>query len=458
MKATFLIKCCLFNSSIHQFINNMKIPKQDLVILLSGLLILIFAFVHPALAQNNPEKTKKVKKIIIIENIIDENGNKKTTRIEKEGQEAEAFELEKLIEDKVGNENSNKNLDKIIKEIEINGNKEGETAKIFKQLSFKVDSLAAKRPFLGVELDENVIENVVENSPAERAGLKQGDKILAINADKINGYDDLTAALSKYKPDATVAVKYEREGKAATTNVVLAKKTATMNYTSDEFRMMDDGCCRDKWSETFKELKDRPKLGVEIGQNNNLKGALITKVYEKSGAADAGLQQGDIIYEMNAQPITNDKDLTDMVRSHKGGEVLKIKYRRDGEKRETEATLGKNTDMIEKIFKEDDRTTTTRKTVRKGGNDSGLQLENYEFYPNPTQNSIKLKFSSESNQALSIRLVDANGKEIYQEEIKDFNKTYDKSIDLTGKPEGVYVLTIMQGGQVFSRQLVYAKK
>jgi PDZ domain-containing secreted protein len=165
------------------------------------------------------------------------------------------------------------------------------------------------------------------------------------------------------------------------------------------------------------------------------------------------------------------------VRSHKEGDVLLIKYRRDGEKREAKATLSKSTERVEntikiirqksiegledviEIFKDKNGEEKTVRT-RKGENDenSTLRLDNYEFYPNSTQNSIKLKFSTESNETITVRLTDANGKEIYQETVKDFNRTYDKSIDLTGKPEGVYVLSIVQGGEQFLRQLVYAKK
>jgi predicted metalloprotease with PDZ domain len=454
----------------------MKLPQHDFSILFSGLLILIFALVHPAFAQKSPENAKKVKKIVIVQNLKDENGNVKTIRIEKEGKEADDFEMDKFLKEnnidlqiKEGiNKDVKINVDKntltkefekeIEKNVEVTIKKEGDKQQMTKRIIIQTDSSSAKRPFLGVELNENIIENVVENSPAERDGLKAGDKILAINTDKVSGYDALTAALSKYKPEETITIQYEREGKVASAKVTLAKRQATNNYTADEFRMMDDGCCRDKWGTAFKDLKDRPKLGVEIGQNNNLKGALVTKVYEKSGAADAGLQQGDIIYEMDGKPISDDRALTDLVRSHKGGDSLKIKYRRDGEKRETEATLSKTSDSIEEIihiFKDKNGEATTT-TTRKSG--SGLQLENYEFYPNPTQNSIQLKFSSPSSEPLSVRLIDANGKEIYREDIKDFNRRYDKAIDLAGKPEGVYVLNISQGGQVFSRQLVYAKK
>jgi membrane-associated protease RseP (regulator of RpoE activity) len=452
----------------------MTVPRHDISILLSGLLILIFAIVHPSLAQQAPDAAKKAKKIVILKTITDGDGKVQNIRIEKEGKDAENFDVEKFMKEndtdiQIKN-NINKEINININEAEIKENitenhsevivnEHGTEKRIVKKIIIKDDSLANNRPFLGVELNENVIEHVVENSPAERAGLKENDRILAVNTDKIRGYDDLIAALRKYKPEETVNIQYEREGKTAITKVTLTKKKR-VDYTSDEFRMMDDGCCKEKWSETFKELKDRPRLGVEVGEKNNLKGALLTKVYEKSGAAEAGLQQGDIIYEMDGKAITNDKDLTEAVRTHKAGDILTIKYRRDGEKLETNATLNKNADGIGnmniKIFKDKNE---ERQTMKKGDIGRGLQLENYEFFPNPTQNSIKLRFTTRSDEAVDIRLVDGTGKEIYKEAVKDMtNRTYDKAIDFTGKPEGVYILHIMQGGQTFTRQLVYAKR
>ncbi len=99
----------------------MKVPRHDISILLSGLLILIFAIVHPSLAQQAPDAPKKAKKIVILKTITDGDGKVQNIRIEKDGKEAENFDVEKFMKE---NDIDSQIKNNINKEINININED----------------------------------------------------------------------------------------------------------------------------------------------------------------------------------------------------------------------------------------------------------------------------------------------------------------------------------------------
>ena len=66
---------------------------------------------------------------------------------------------------------------------------------------------------------------VASGSPAEKAGLKQGDIITKINNDTLGSNGSLSSIIGQYRPNETVTVTYLRDGKEATTSLTLGKYT-----------------------------------------------------------------------------------------------------------------------------------------------------------------------------------------------------------------------------------------
>jgi putative serine protease PepD len=81
-------------------------------------------------------------------------------------------------------------------------------------------------------------------------------------------------------------------------------------------------------------------LGVRIADAENGGGAVVGQVDEGQPAADAGLEQGDVITKVDDTEITSGSDLTSAVRSHQPGDKVTITYTRDGDEKTTEVTLG----------------------------------------------------------------------------------------------------------------------
>lgn len=84
-------------------------------------------------------------------------------------------------------------------------------------------------------------------------------------------------------------------------------------------------------------------LSDQIAQRYHLStssGVYINSVVDGSGAAEAGLQSGDIITKIDGQAVTDSSEVMIDVRSHKIGDKIEITYVRDGKEQTTEVTLG----------------------------------------------------------------------------------------------------------------------
>lgn len=108
-----------------------------------------------------------------------------------------------------------------------------------------------KGGFLGVETQELtdqlkayfeveygvLIKKVMEDSPAEKAGLKAGDIITGINDRKIEDYNDLVRTVNYYDPGETVNIKYARKGNSNSVKVELGERRKMKWH---QFRIGDD--------------------------------------------------------------------------------------------------------------------------------------------------------------------------------------------------------------------------
>lgn len=112
-------------------------------------------------------------------------------------------------------------------------------------------TMNTKGGFLGVEAEELtdqlkayfevengvLIEKVLEDSPAEKAGLKAGDVITQINDRKIEDYRDLVRTVNYYDPGESVEIKYTRKGSIKSVKVELGERKKMKWH---QFRVGDD--------------------------------------------------------------------------------------------------------------------------------------------------------------------------------------------------------------------------
>lgn len=83
-----------------------------------------------------------------------------------------------------------------------------------------------------------------------------------------------------------------------------------------------------------------------------------------------------------------------------------------------------------------------------------LNLENLDFYPNPSKGRLKLKFTLPEEGPLDIKVFDLDGKEVYSRSFAFFGGTYNEYLDLTGQNEGMYLLEISSGKKRLTKKII----
>ena len=78
----------------------------------------------------------------------------------------------------------------------------------------------------GPTVEGALVRNVASGSPADQAGVQQGDVITAANGQPITGEDDLLVALARSKPGKTLALTLTRDGSTLTVHVPLGELPA----------------------------------------------------------------------------------------------------------------------------------------------------------------------------------------------------------------------------------------
>jgi serine protease Do len=161
------------------------------------------------------------------------------------------------------------------------------------------DSLALK------EQRGALVADVMKSSPAERAGIKTGDVIVAFNNKEIKESSDLPALVARVAPGTTVPLKVIRDGKEISLPIGVGEMKENEVVTSG--------------AEGGLGLAVQP-VTPEIAQSLGLEraeGVVITEVTPGSAADEAGLRAGDLISQINRRPV---KNLADYNREMAGGE------------------------------------------------------------------------------------------------------------------------------------------
>jgi serine protease Do len=85
----------------------------------------------------------------------------------------------------------------------------------------------------------------------------------------------------------------------------------------------------------------KPKIGLQIQDVEEGKGVKVQEVDENSPAAKAGLKEGDVITEVNGKPVDGVDNVRSEIRDIKEGDILKVKYNRNGSSQSADIKLPK---------------------------------------------------------------------------------------------------------------------
>lgn len=156
----------------------------------------------------------------------------------------------------------------------------------------------------GMEKPQGVlVREVMKNSPAEKAGIKQGDIILKFDGKNIEQMSDLTAIVATTEINKRVNTEILREGKKLSLEVVVASKDGKVKANPEKADKADNSgeLNLEFWGLSLKTLDRNSKDAL----NYEGDGVLISKVAPNSPAANAGIKAGDILISVASQALKN---------------------------------------------------------------------------------------------------------------------------------------------------------
>lgn len=137
-----------------------------------------------------------------------------------------------------------------------------------------------------------LVSDVTSESPAEKGGMKSGDIIITFDGKAIKEMNDLPRLVAATAAGKTVAVKVIRNGKEEALTLVIEKMKDGDEESSAE--------TNDKLGVTVKDLTKELAASLRIKDTT---GVVVTEVKMDGLAANAGIQRGDIIREINGVMI-----------------------------------------------------------------------------------------------------------------------------------------------------------
>jgi len=165
---------------------------------------------------------------------------------------------------------------------------------------------------LGLESEGGaLVADVVAGAPAEEAGLKVGDAILAVDNSPIADSRALSLRIARIKPGETVTVSVWRDGQQQDISVTLGQLPS-----NDELAavMPSEG-----EPEATAETSSLEEFGLEVGPSDYEASVVVTGVDPNSQAAERGIQTGDTILWVDSLPVNSPAEVEQVIADAKAG-------------------------------------------------------------------------------------------------------------------------------------------
>jgi serine protease Do len=144
-----------------------------------------------------------------------------------------------------------------------------------------------------------LVGDVTPSGPASRSGVQRGDVILEVNGKPMEDSRELRNSISMMNPDSTVKLKILRNGNPTDVSVKLG------DLPSDKEQAKTEGGSSDKALDGVTVENLDAQSARQLGLPAAATGVVVTDINPTSSLASAGLRRGDVIQEVNHQPVRN---------------------------------------------------------------------------------------------------------------------------------------------------------
>lgn len=170
-----------------------------------------------------------------------------------------------------------------------------------------------------------LVTQVVDSSPASKAGVEHGDVIVSVDGRKVKETRDLIDYVSAQGPGRKVELEVLRNGKTLRKTVELTERQGDEVAESDTRK--EEGSRGFGWlGLEYQDLT--PALRQSLGLTGAVEGVLVRDVAASSPLYDEGVAEGDLILEVNGQATPNVKEFETLVGAVPSGSFLRLYLRR----------------------------------------------------------------------------------------------------------------------------------
>ncbi|HEV2880778.1 MAG TPA: PDZ domain-containing protein [Pyrinomonadaceae bacterium] len=173
-----------------------------------------------------------------------------------------------------------------------------------------------------------IVEQAMPGSPAERAGLIDGDIITKFDGKLINGEDAMRDALSETPIGKTVEVVFLRDGETKTAQLTTV---SSEEYDSDAFMPKERGMLG---------IEETERVAIE---GTKIYGVRIGEVYPNRPADLAGIKEGDIVVEFDGKPVRTGEGLFGYINRAKPASTVDVVVYREGQRITIPVKMGRRT-------------------------------------------------------------------------------------------------------------------
>ena len=169
------------------------------------------------------------------------------------------------------------------------------------------------------------VEQVQPGGPSEKAGMKEGDVIVAINGKPITDGNQLVGMVTATPLGSSLNIAVDREGKRHDLKIVVADLAQIFpeqygNGREDSSKSVEPTSV--KFGMQILNLTEQQATRLGIKQKG---GVQVKSVEPSSFAEDIGLQPGDVIVAVNRQPVNSTEDIAKLSASLKPGDAVQFR-------------------------------------------------------------------------------------------------------------------------------------